>query len=112
MDHVSGGQGAADAALVVQLGRDLPWRIHENTFGRNVALPPLASATFRPEGIAYDLAYVGMTPFLGLARAAGVGCVVDCMGMLVEQAADAFAWCRGIGPDTRGMIEALTIPLV
>jgi shikimate dehydrogenase len=32
--------------------------------------------------------------------------------MLVEQAAESFAWWRGIRPETRAMIEALTVPLV
>jgi shikimate dehydrogenase len=31
--------------------------------------------------------------------------------MLAEQAAEAFAWWRGVRPDTRGVIEALTVPL-
>jgi hypothetical protein len=32
--------------------------------------------------------------------------------MLAEQAAEAFAWWRGMRPDTRAVIEKLTIPLV
>ncbi len=77
------------------------------------AMPPLAAAHFAPGGVAYELAYgLGVTPFLALARTAGAGRIVDGVGMLVEQAAEAFAWWRGIRPDTRAMIEALTIPLV
>jgi shikimate dehydrogenase len=76
-------------------------------------MPPLAGAIFGPQGVAYELAYgLGVTPFLAAARAAGVERIVDGVGMLVEQAAEAFAWWRGIRPDTRAMIEALTIPLV
>lgn len=76
------------------------------------ALPPLAVTSFAPGGMAYELAYgLGMTPFLALARTAGAGRVVDGVGMLVEQAAEAFAWWRGTRPDTRAMIQALTIPL-
>jgi shikimate dehydrogenase len=76
-------------------------------------LPPLTAAAFASGAMAYELAYgLGMTPFLDLARTAGAARVVDGVGMLVEQAAEAFAWWRGVRPDTRAMIEALTVPLV
>jgi shikimate dehydrogenase len=52
-----------------------------------------------------------LTPFLRLAREAGAGQVADGVGMLVEQAAEAFVWWRGVRPDTRGLIAALTVPL-
>ena len=77
------------------------------------ALPPIAATSFAPGSVAYELAYgLGVTPFLALARTAGAGRIVDGVGMLVEQAAEAFAWWRGSRPDTRAMIQALTIPLV
>jgi shikimate dehydrogenase len=76
-------------------------------------LPPTESTVFRTNGLAYELAYgLGMTPFLTLARSAGVQRLSDGVGMLVEQAAESFAWWRGIRPDTRAVIEALTVPLV
>ena len=75
-------------------------------------LPPAASTIFRTDGLAYDLAYgLGMTPFLALARSVGVRRLADGVGMLVEQAAESFAWWRGIRPDTRAMITALAVPL-
>lgn len=75
-------------------------------------LPPAGSTIFRTGGLAYDLAYgLGATPFLALARSAGVQRLADGVGMLVEQAAESFAWWRGIRPDTRAMIRALTVPL-
>jgi shikimate dehydrogenase len=76
-------------------------------------LPPLSTCAFSPSGIAYELVYgKGLTPFLRLARNAGVRRVADGVGMLVEQAAEAFAWWRGVRPETRSMIAALTVPLV
>ena len=76
-------------------------------------LPPAAPTIFRTDGLAYELAYgLGATPFLRLARSVGVQRVADGVGMLVEQAAESFAWWRGIRPDTRTIIRALTVPLV
>ena len=53
----------------------------------------------------------GLTPFLALARRAGVTRLADGVGMLVEQAAEAFNWWRGVRPRTQPVIEALTVPL-
>ena len=49
--------------------------------------------------------------FLKLARDADAKQVADGVGMLVEQAAEAFAWWRGVRPDTRALIATLTVPL-
>ncbi|QSN64178.1 shikimate dehydrogenase [Caballeronia sp. M1242] len=75
-------------------------------------LPPVPSSVFSPTGGAYELAYgKGLTPFLRLARDAGVRTVADGVGMLIEQAAEAFAWWRGVRPQTRAVIDRLTVPL-
>ncbi|CAJ0813638.1 Shikimate dehydrogenase (NADP(+)) [Ralstonia wenshanensis] len=75
-------------------------------------LPPVPPSIFRPEGMAYELAYgKRLTPFLRLARNAGVRNIADGVGMLVEQAAEAFLWWRGVRPDTRPVIDRLTVPL-
>ncbi|CAJ0706956.1 Shikimate dehydrogenase (NADP(+)) [Ralstonia edaphis] len=75
-------------------------------------LPPVPPSIFRPDGMAYELAYgKRLTPFLRLARNAGVRNLADGVGMLVEQAAEAFAWWRGVRPDTRPVIDRLTVPL-
>ena len=75
-------------------------------------LPPVPPSVFSPEGAAYELAYgKGLTPFLRLARNAGVASVADGVGMLVEQAAEAFDWWRGVRPQTRAVIDRLTVPL-
>ena len=74
--------------------------------------PPVPQKIFARHSLAYDLAYgKGLTPFLRLAREAGVEKCVDGVGMLVEQAAEAFARWRGVRPETRAMIEAITVPL-
>ena len=75
-------------------------------------LPPVPSGVFSPHGTAYELAYgKHLTPFLRLARNAGVAGVADGVGMLVEQAAEAFAWWRGVRPETQAVIDLLTVPL-
>lgn len=76
-------------------------------------LPPLPASVFASGALAYELAYgKGLTPFLQLARQAGVTHLADGVGMLAEQAAEAFAWWRGVRPDTRAVIDRLTVPLV
>lgn len=76
-------------------------------------LPPVPATVFGAGAGAYELAYgKGLTPFLRLARSAGVAHVADGVGMLAEQAAEAFAWWRGVRPDTAEVIRKLTVPLV
>jgi shikimate dehydrogenase len=75
-------------------------------------LPPVPPGAFDREGMAYELVYgKGLTPFLRLARNAGVRRIADGVGMLVEQAAEAFAWWRGVRPGTAAVIDRLTVPL-
>lgn len=75
-------------------------------------LPVISPSVFAPGALAYDLVYgKGLTPFLRLARQAGCAQVVDGVGMLAEQAAEAFEWWRGVRPDTRDVIARLTVPL-
>ncbi|MBS1228932.1 MAG: shikimate dehydrogenase [Proteobacteria bacterium] len=76
-------------------------------------LPPVHTDVLSPDGLAYELVYgKGLTPFLRLAQGTGVRRLADGVGMLVEQAAEAFAWWRGVRPDTRTVITTLTVPLV
>jgi len=75
-------------------------------------LPPVAAEAFAPGCLAYDVVYGrGLTPFLRVAREAGAGAIADGVGMLVEQAAEAFVWWRGVRPATRAMIDRLSVPL-
>lgn len=75
-------------------------------------LPPLNPSVFAPGCLAYDLTYgKGLTPFLKLAQKAGVKNLADGVGMLAEQAAEAFAWWRGVRPNTSAVIKNLTVPL-
>ena len=72
-----------------------------------------AAAVFAPGCLAYEMVYgKGATPFLQLARSAGVQRLADGVGMLVEQAAEAFVWWRGVRPETAGVIADITVPIV
>lgn len=72
---------------------------------------PLPAGLFASGGLAYDMMYgKGDTPFLALARRQGAACLADGLGMLVEQAAEAFLLWRGIRPDTAPVMAALRTP--
>ena len=68
---------------------------------------PVAARVLRRGSLAIDMMYgPAARPFLAWAEAAGaVG--RDGLGMLVEQAAEAFAWFRGVEPDTAPVLAAL-----
>lgn len=75
-------------------------------------LPAIPAHLFHARTLAYDLVYgKGLTPFMGFARDSGAGHVVDGVGMLVEQAAEAFAWWRGLRPETASIIQDLRASL-
>ena len=62
---------------------------------------PLPRGLVNPQTVGYDLSYgQGAQSFLDWARAAGAKAACDGLGMLVEQAADAFALWHGRRPDT------------
>ncbi len=77
--------------------------------GQSVPLPPgiLAEA-----GLAYDMMYgKGETPFMAQAREQGVARCSDGLGMLVEQAAEAFFVWRAVRPVTRHVLADLRAKL-
>jgi shikimate dehydrogenase len=69
-------------------------------------LPPLSPRLFTANTLAYDMMYGRDTPFLAFARAHGAA-TADGLGMLVEQAAEAFHLWRGVRPDTAPVIASL-----
>ena len=86
--------------------------INATSAGLHGAPLSIPASIFRRESLAYDMTYgKGLTGFLRLAQQAGVTRLHDGVGMLAEQAAEAFAWWRGVRPDTRRVIEQLTVPL-
>jgi shikimate dehydrogenase len=60
------------------------------------------------DAVAYDLVYgPPAESFLAWAREQGASRVTDGLGMLVEQAAEAFSIWRGVRPDTRPVLATL-----
>ena len=69
---------------------------------------PVPASVLRPGSLAYDMMYgKGETPFLRLAREQGAARCADGLGMLVEQAAEAFFVWRGVRPHTAPVLAAL-----
>jgi shikimate dehydrogenase len=105
--HVLSGGGlarTADGAFDVA--------INATTTGLGEAAMTLPAGALAPGALAYDMMYgKGLTPFLRAAQAGGAARLADGLGMLVEQAAEAFAWWRGVRPPTAAVIESLRVPL-
>lgn len=79
-------------------------------------LPPLPrsenmdhAGIFAPNALAYDMMYGKETPFLRFAKEQGAARLADGIGMLVEQAAEAFFLWRNVRPDTAPVIARLRL---
>ena len=67
---------------------------------------PLPAGIFAAGSLAYEMLYGRETPFMVQARRAAAK-VADGLGMLVEQAAEAFFVWRGMRPETAPVLAAL-----
>ena len=73
--------------------------------GASLPLPP---DIFAAGSLAYDMMYgKGATPFMALAGEQGAARLADGLGMLVEQAAEAFFVWRGVRPATAPVLAEL-----
>lgn len=80
--------------------------INATSAGLTDAALPIPDAVFAPGCLAYDMMYGRETPFMRQAKAAGAQ-VADGLGMLVEQAAEAFYLWRNVRPLTAPVIEMI-----
>ena len=87
-------------------GRTFDLVINATSTGLSNAVLPLPTSVFAPRSVAYEMVYARETPFMAQAQAAGAR-VADGLGMLVEQAAEAFFVWRGIRPHTAPVLAAL-----
>jgi len=71
-------------------------------------LPPLPEGILGTDGACYDLAYGKQpTAFVRWGKSHGAALSVDGIGMLVEQAAEAYYLWRGVYPQTQPVIDLL-----
>ena len=80
--------------------------INSTSTGLTDTALPIPNTIFAKNCLAYDMMYGRETPFMAQARANGAQ-VADGLGMLVEQAAEAFYIWRGVRPKTAPVIEQL-----
>ena len=75
-------------------------------------MPPLPPDLFATGSLAYAMMYgKGETPFEQFARANGAASYADGLGMLVEQAAEAFMVWRGVRPQAGPVLSMLRAAL-
>jgi shikimate dehydrogenase len=80
-------------------GRSFDLVINATSAGLADAALPLPDQVFGDGSLAYEMLYGCETPFMAQARRSGAR-VADGLGMLVEQAAEAFFLWRGVRPET------------
>lgn len=100
--------GPVRQAVLAAPGSGFDLVLNATAAGLGGHAPAVPAAVFGPHTIAYDLVYgPAAAPFLALARHAGARACHDGLGMLVEQAAEAFWLWRGLRPATAPVIAAL-----
>lgn len=71
-------------------------------------MPSLPAGLFAPHSLAYEMMYGrGDTPFITFSKGQGAARSADGIGMLVEQAAEAFFIWRGVRPQSAPVIHML-----
>jgi shikimate dehydrogenase len=94
--------GPVRAATLAELA-DTRWDLILNATSASLSneLPPLRAELLGPDCLCYDLAYgKGATAFMRWAQQHGAARSASGLGMLIEQAAEAFQIWRGVRPDT------------
>ena len=82
--------------------------INATSTGLTDDLPDISVNNFATNALAYDMMYGRETKFKKLAEESGKQVkFADGLGMLVEQAAEAFYSWRGVRPDTQAVIQML-----
>jgi len=80
--------------------------INSTSTGLTDTTLPIPDTIFAKNCLAYDMMYGRETPFMQQARASGAQ-VADGLGMLVEQAAEAFYLWRAVRPETHNVMQQI-----
>ncbi len=95
------------SATFEQLDQSFDVIINATSASLDAELPPLPDCVFGPQTLAYDMMY-GAQPTIFMQHAAQRGAAVrDGLGMLIEQAAEAFFVWRGVRPETAPVYQWL-----
>ncbi|MDD4914548.1 MAG: shikimate dehydrogenase [Methylococcales bacterium] len=98
----------ASIAYPALAGRQFDLIINATSASLSGQLPPLPDKLLAAQGCCYDLAYASQpTAFVEWGRKHLAAKSLDGLGMLVEQAAEAFLLWRGVRPQTAGLIGEL-----
>lgn len=87
-------------------GQEFDIVINATSTGLTDTLLPLPASIFSSQALAYDMMYGRETPFMAFARQQNAQ-VADGLGMLVEQAAEAFFVWRGVRPETQSVMQQI-----
>lgn len=103
------GQGdVAGCGLDALGGRRFDLIINGTAAGLSAQVPPIPDACLADAGWTYDMLYAATpTAFVDWGRRHGAARALDGLGMLVEQAAEAFRLWRTVQPDTGPVIAHL-----
>lgn len=82
--------------------------INATSVGLTDTALPIPASIFAQDALAYDMMYGRQTPFMQLAATQGAR-VADGLGMLVEQAAEAFYLWRNVRPQTAPVMAMMRV---
>lgn len=102
--------GQIEACGYGDLGREkFDLIINGTSAGLSGEIPPIPTSVLGPNSICYDMVYNRNedTAFVTWAKDNGASQAYDGLGMLVEQAAEAFYLWRGVKPQTAPVIDFL-----
>jgi len=89
-------------------GKPFDWVINGTAASLQGELPPLPDGLLNTDAWCYDMMYGAQdTVFMQWAKQQGAAKVMDGLGMLVEQAAEAFFIWRQVRPKTQPVVEQM-----